>query len=49
MPTPKKNRTLLERALVGPAGEHYVLYQLHMMGMLASLAPTNAPTVTFSY
>lgn len=41
----KKNRTHLERALVGPAGEHYVLYRLHMMGMLASLAPTNAPTV----
>lgn len=45
MLTPKKNRTLLERALVGLAGEHYVLYQLHMKGMLASLAPTNAPTV----
>lgn len=30
---------------MGPAGEHYVLFRLHMEGMLAALAPTNAPTV----
>jgi hypothetical protein len=45
MPKPKKDRSRLERSLVGPAGEHYVLFRLHMEGMLAALAPTNAPTV----
>jgi hypothetical protein len=39
----KKDRTSLERALVGPAGEHYVLFQLHMQGMLASLALHGPP------
>jgi len=43
--SPRPSRTSLERALVGPAGEHYVLYKLHMLGMLAALAPRNAPSV----
>ena len=38
-------RTQLEKSLVGPAGEHYVLYRLFREGMLASLAPPGAPTV----
>lgn len=38
-------RSQLEKSLVGPAGEHYVLYRLHREGMLASLAPRNAPGV----
>jgi hypothetical protein len=29
----------------GPAGEHYVLYRLHAQGLMAALAPRNAPTV----
>lgn len=41
----RKERSRLEKALVGPAGEHYVLYRLHAEGILASLAPRNAPTV----
>lgn len=45
MAKPRKNRSRLERALVGPAGEHYVLFRLHLEGMLAALAPTNAPSV----
>lgn len=35
----------MERALVGPAGEHYVLYRLYRLGILASLAPPGTPTV----
>lgn len=35
----------MERALVGPAGEHYVLYRLYRQGILASLAPPGTPTV----
>src|ERR1041385_5929234 len=42
---PKAKRSRLEKALVGPAGEHYVLFKLHMEGMLAALAPRNAPSV----
>ncbi len=38
-------RTRAEKALVGPAGEHYVLYQLYRRGMSASLAPPGTPTV----
>lgn len=38
-------RSVVEKSLVGPAGEHYVLYQLHLRGMMAALAPRNAPTV----
>lgn len=45
MANKRRDRTRLERALVGPAGEHFVLYKLHMEGMLASLAPNNAPSV----
>lgn len=37
--------TPLHRALVGPAGEHYVLFRLYRQGMLASLAPPGFPTV----
>ena len=29
----------------GPAGEHYVVYRLHAQGLMAALAPRNAPTV----
>jgi hypothetical protein len=38
-------RSQLEKSLVGPTGEYYVLYRLHAMGLLASLAPRGAPTV----
>ncbi|MBI2773526.1 MAG: hypothetical protein HYX56_03425 [Chloroflexi bacterium] len=38
-------RSQLERSLVGPAAEHFVLYKLHGRGFLATLAPENAPTV----
>jgi hypothetical protein len=38
-------RGVIEPSMVGSAGEHYVLYQLHMLGMMAALAPRNAPTV----
>lgn len=41
----KEPRTSLQRSLVGPAGEHYVLYQVHRQGMMAALAPRNAPSV----
>lgn len=41
----RPERTALQRALVGPAGEHYVLFRLYQQGMLASLAPPGAPTV----
>jgi hypothetical protein len=37
--------TPLQKSLVGPAGEHYVLFRLYRLGMLASLAPPGAPTV----
>jgi hypothetical protein len=36
-------RTPLEKTLVGPAGEHYVLFRLYQHGVLASLAPPGAP------
>lgn len=42
MPT---DRTALEKALVGPAGEHYVLYQLLRRGLLAAPAPERTPAV----
>src|SRR5437870_4449807 len=38
-------RDPFERALVGPAGEHYVLYRLYRLGLLASLAPPGSPTI----
>lgn len=38
-------RTQLQKSLVGPAGEHYVLFRLYQQGLLASLAPPGAPTV----
>jgi len=41
----KAGRSSLERSLVGPAGEHYVLYKLHAKGLLGTHAPRNAPTV----
>ncbi len=42
---PRPPRSKLEKALVGPAGEHYVLFRLYQQGFLASLAPPGAPTV----
>ena len=42
---PRPQRTRLERSLVGPAGEHYVLFRLYQQGMLASLAPPGSPDV----
>jgi hypothetical protein len=39
------SRTSLERVLVGPAGEHYVLFQLYRRGVLAALAPPGTPIV----
>lgn len=44
-PTSRPDRTPLERALVGPAGEHYVLFRLYQQVILASLAPPGSPTV----
>jgi hypothetical protein len=41
----RPKRSQLEKSLVGPAGEHYVLYRLFREGMLASLAPPGSPTV----
>jgi hypothetical protein len=38
-------RSTLEKALVGPAGEHFVLFRLYQQGMLASLSPPGSPTV----
>ena len=38
-------RTQLQRALVGPAGEHYGLFGLYQQGILASLAPPGTPKV----
>lgn len=32
-------------AFTGAAGEHYVLYRLHAVGLMAALAPRNAPSV----
>lgn len=42
---PAMTRSTIESSLVGSAGEHYVLYRLYMRGMMAALAPRNAPTV----
>lgn len=36
-------RTSLTKSLVGPCGEHYVMYRVHALGMLAALAPRNLP------
>lgn len=38
-------RTVLERSLVGPAGEHFVLYRLYRMGLMAGFPPPGAPYV----
>lgn len=35
----------MRKALVGPAGEHYVLFRLYQQGVLAALAPPGTPTV----
>jgi len=32
-------KSAIERGLVGPAGEHFVLFRLYQQGMLASLSP----------
>lgn len=37
-------RAPLEKALVGPAGEYYVLFRLLRLGLLAALAPPRTPT-----
>jgi hypothetical protein len=44
-PTVKSRRDPLERSLVGPAGEHWVLYCLYRRGLLAALAPPGVPEV----
>jgi hypothetical protein len=41
----RARRTTYDRALVGPAGEHYVIFRLYQQGLLASLAPAGSPTV----
>lgn len=41
----RPTRSALEKALVGPAGEAYVLFRLYQQGMLASAAPPGSPTV----
>jgi hypothetical protein len=38
-------RDPIERGLVGPAGEHFVLFKLYRLGMLASLAPPGISTL----
>jgi hypothetical protein len=40
-----RRRSALQKALVGPAGEHFVLFRLYKHGMLASLSPPGSPTV----
>lgn len=35
----KAPRTTLQKGLVGPAGEHYVIAMLHLQGFLAALVP----------
>jgi len=42
---PKSTRDTLARTLVGPAGEHWVLYRLYREGTLAALAPPGVPEV----
>jgi hypothetical protein len=41
----RAQRSRLEKSLVGPAGEHYVLYQLYRHALLSSLAPPGTPEV----
>ena len=36
-------RSAFAKGLVGPAGEHYVMYQVHRRGRLAALTPRNLP------
>jgi hypothetical protein len=38
-------RSALEQGLIGPAGEHFVLYQLYRRGVLAAAAPPRTPVV----
>jgi hypothetical protein len=40
-----RRRSALQKALVGPAGEHFVLFRLYQHGMLASLSPPGSRTV----
>ena len=42
MPSDESKKLL--KSLIGPSGEYFVLYRLNSLGMLASLAPQNAPT-----
>jgi hypothetical protein len=43
IPSKPTDRTSFEKSLVGPAGEHYVMYQVHRRGRMAALAPRNFP------
>ena len=38
-------RTAVQKSLVGPSGEHFVLFRLYQQGMLASLSPPGSPTI----
>lgn len=40
----QESNSKADRSLIGPAGEHYVLYKLYRRGILASLAPPGTPT-----
>lgn len=42
---PKLTREVLAKTLVGPPGEHWVLYRLYRAGTLAALAPPGVPEV----
>jgi hypothetical protein len=41
----RPDRTQLQKTLIGPAGEHYVLFRLLEQGILAALAPRGAEKV----
>lgn len=41
----KPRRNPVEKALVGPAGEHYVLFRLFREGLMAALAPPRSPMI----
>lgn len=36
-------RSTFAKSLIGPAGEHYVMFQIYLRGFLAALAPHNYP------
>jgi hypothetical protein len=41
----RTDRTQLQKRLIGPAGEHYVLFRLLQQGILAALAPPGTARV----